>query len=111
MSEIKTLRDTVKTMDCLAQRGLSQIEAIARLAILSLETPDGQRNTDALSHALRVIADMAFRTGDSVSFEADEVGCRYVDDAHARRLVASSSRDPGAVQASPVSNASQKEPV
>lgn len=111
MSEIQTLRDTVKTMDCLAQRGFDQIEAIARLAILSLETPDGQRNTEALSHALRVIADMAFRTGDSISFEADEVGCRFVDDAHARRLVASSSREPGSVHASPLANASQKEPV
>lgn len=88
MSEIQTLRDTVKAMDRLSQRGLNQIEAIARIAIQSLETPDGQRNTEALSHVLHLIADIAFLTGDSVSLEADEVGCRYVDDAHTRRQVA-----------------------
>ena len=84
-SQVQVLRDTVKEMDQLAQRGLEQIEGLALVAIQSLATPDGQRNTDALVQLLRVIADMAFRTADYVSLEADEVGCRYVDDSALRQ--------------------------
>ena len=87
-SQVQVLRDTVKEMDQLAQRGLDQIEGLALVAIQSLATPDGQRNTDALVQLLRVIADMAFRTADYVSLEADEVGCRYVDDSKMRHQVA-----------------------
>jgi hypothetical protein len=39
--QIQTLCTTIETMDRLAQVGLNEIEAIARLALLSLETPDG----------------------------------------------------------------------
>lgn len=84
-SQVQVLRDTVKEMDQLVQRGLGQIEALALVAIQSLATPEGQRNTDSLVQLLCVIADMAFRTADYIGLEADEVGCRYVDDSALRQ--------------------------
>lgn len=38
---IQGLRDAVNTMDSLSQNGFSEIAAIAKLALRSLESPDG----------------------------------------------------------------------
>lgn len=84
---IQTLRSSIKTMDQLSQRGLSQIEAVARVAAQSIERSGGEGRTGDLMQVLRVIADMALSTCDAISFEADEVGCGFVDEKHPSRPI------------------------
>lgn len=89
--QIQTLCTTIETMDRLAQVGLNEIEAIARLALLSLETPDGQRNIENVALALHAIVQKADFTCDAITYEADEVGRGYKDDSRMRRVAARSA--------------------
>lgn len=79
------LRNTVEFMDCLSQDGFSKISSIARLALASLETPDGHRSVDGIADALTAIWGLAENHQDCISSEAESVGCNYVDTAQERR--------------------------
>jgi hypothetical protein len=73
-------------MDCFAQGGFKEIAAIARLALKSLETPEGYRSLDNIAHALEAICEKADMTGDSINWEAEQAGADYVDEARRRRF-------------------------
>lgn len=84
-SEIKKLRDMIQLLDNYSQHGLSQISAIARLALLSLETPDGYLHRDEIAKAFEAIHEKAEYLEDCINAEAENVGCNYIDEAERRR--------------------------
>jgi hypothetical protein len=87
-AEIKTLRETVMTMDTLSQDGFSVIALIARLALSRMETPQGCSNQEYLAEALSAIRNKADDIMNCINGEAENVGCNYVDDAARRRYEA-----------------------
>ena len=90
---ILKLRNTVEFMDCLSQDGFSKIRSIARLALASLETPDGHRSVDDIADALAAIWGLAETHQGCINSEAESVGCTYVDTAQERRWKARSGAD------------------
>ena len=83
--EVQKLRNAVEFMDCLSQGGFSEIASIAKLALSSLETPDGYRHLDNIANALKAIWGKADDIQNCINSQAEEVGCNYVDDAQRRR--------------------------
>ncbi|WP_342616963.1 hypothetical protein [Rhodoferax sp. GW822-FHT02A01] len=83
--EIQKLHATVNLMDCLSQGGFSEISSIAKLALISLETPEGHRHLDNVVRALESIWGKADEIQNSINWEAEQVGCNYVDEAERRR--------------------------
>ena len=84
--EPQRLAGTIEFIDCLAEEGLSEISSIARLALLSLETPSGYRNLNDIANALISIWSKADLTRDHIKSEAEQLGCEHSDDAKQRRL-------------------------
>jgi len=83
--EVQKLRNAVEFMDCLSQDGFSEIASIARIALSSLETPNGYRNLDNIANALKAILGKADDIQNCINGEAEQVGCNYTDDARRRR--------------------------
>lgn len=72
-------------MDCLSQGGFSEIASVAKLALSSLETPDGYRNLGNIVNALKAIRGKADDIQSCINSEAEQVGCNYTDDGQRRR--------------------------
>lgn len=85
---ITQMRTAIRGMDAMSRDGFGSVEAIARLALLALESPEGQRFTEVLACALQAIRDTSRRTMDSISEEAEFFGCEHVDPAELRRAEA-----------------------
>lgn len=83
--EVQKLRNAVEFMDCLSQGGFSEIASIAKLALSSLETPDGYRHLDNIANALKAIWGKADNIQNCINSEAEQVGCNYTDDDQRRR--------------------------
>jgi nucleoside-diphosphate-sugar epimerase len=71
------LRGTIKDMDALSQEGFSRVEALARVALLALETPDAYRFPGLIAGVLETIAGIAQTTKDAASSSAADVGCGW----------------------------------
>lgn len=82
------LRDTIKDMDAISQDGFSRIEALARITLLALETPDACRFIELIAQTLDTIATVAQTSMDAVNSGAEEVGCNWVMRAEQRRIEA-----------------------
>ena len=78
MADVKKLRNTVEFIDALAQEGFSEICAIAKLALLALESPEGAGHIRSVAHALRAICGKAGDIENCINGEAEAVGCNYV---------------------------------
>ncbi len=90
--------ETVRTMDRLSQDGFGRINGLARLALLSLETPEGHRNTVGLVAALTTIGMIAEDMESCINEWAGHVGYAYRDEAwqrlaDARRAFQDSQRE------------------
>ncbi|PJO37592.1 hypothetical protein CTI10_015695 [Delftia acidovorans] len=81
----RDLANTIEMMDGLSQDGFNQIMSIAKLALLSLETPAGNRNLVPLAHALELMAAHAQDTMNCINTHAESVGHPWRDEAHERR--------------------------
>lgn len=79
------LRDVVKEMDCLSQSGLSKIAAVAKLALVRLETPAGHQHIDDIASILELIWGTADDVQNCINHAAETVGCNYVDERQSRR--------------------------
>lgn len=96
-NDIEKLRAAVTDMDCLSQGGFSEIAAIAKLALASLEHPDGYLHSENIAHALRAIWVKADEVENCINYNAEEVGCNYRDPSTARRYAArAAAREMGA---------------
>lgn len=83
--EVKKLHDLIVTLDAISQGGLSEIEAIARLALHRLESPAHHCGLADVATALIAIRARASDTQNCINAEAERVGCAWVDNAAMRR--------------------------
>lgn len=83
--DARKLLRTIYDMDCLAQGGLSEIRAIAQLALAAMESRNNFPDSETLAQALLSIAGTASNVADCISTSADEVGCAYNDEDQLRR--------------------------
>jgi len=81
----KQLRRTVTAMDSVAQGAFSEIAAIAKLALASLETPAAYADPESMGIVLTLILDKAMGAEDHINSLAEKVGCNYIDQAERRR--------------------------
>lgn len=87
-TDISRLTNAIEMMDCLAQEGLSEISAIAKLTLMALETPDGYRHPENIAHALRAIWGKADQIENCINSEAEQVGHNWRDTSTERRYAA-----------------------
>lgn len=73
-------------MDCLTYHALSEIAAIARLALSAMESPTSRPALETFAQAFITITRIADDTKDSTGRYAEDAGCEYSDDASMRRL-------------------------
>jgi hypothetical protein len=86
---IESLKDNISNMAALSDEALTNIRAIARLALYALETPSGVRDLATLADALQLIADFACVASNNIGCEADESGSDCLtDEARNRRWAA-----------------------
>lgn len=83
--DLDAVREATLMMDELAQCGFGRIKGLARLALLSLETPEGHRDVSALVAALTTIGMIAEDTANCINSEAGDVGCGHEDAGWKRR--------------------------
>lgn len=88
---VKELQNACSFMDALSQSALSEIGAIAQLALVSLETPEGHGHVERLAFAFKAIWNRADDTMKCINAEAEQVGCNHVDEAERRRMRAHST--------------------
>lgn len=96
--DIGTVKETVLAIDRVSQDGFGRIHGLAKLALLSLETPEGHRNTGGLVAALTTISMIAEDMENCINDWAGHVGCAYRDQgweriAYARRAFQDSQRE------------------
>ena len=84
-TDVEKLQAAVEFMDALAQQGFSEIAAMARLALGSLQTPHGYLHLENTVKALEVIAAKALDINNCVNCSAEGVGCNYIDEQLAQR--------------------------
>lgn len=88
LAELKMLQHAVQEMDCLAYDGLSQISAVARLALAFMESPAAYSSPETIWYALENILAIASQARDSIGSDAHSVGFGYSDDGYERRMKA-----------------------
>lgn len=90
------LRFAIQNMDCIAQKGLSEISAIAELALMALETTNPYRNPEIIAQALSAILTRSGDIENGINCEAESVGCNYTDSSselrHAAKRAASEEK-------------------
>jgi acetylglutamate synthase len=97
---IKELGNAITTMDCLSSIGFSEIASIAKLALISLETPEGYRHISDIAFALESIRSKAQDMENLINCEAESTGFNHIDDAWHRRISAEATfRNAEGVQA------------
>lgn len=81
----RLLQDAMACADAIAQDGLSRIAGLARIVLTGLESPHSHISPEHIAQVFITIEEIAERTEELISLEADRVGCRHTDDAVARR--------------------------
>lgn len=87
-ADAQRLSGAIKDMDAMSQEGFNRIEALARVALMALETPAAHRAPEMLAGVLEAIASTAQASRDAVACSAEDVGCRWVIRSELRRLEA-----------------------
>lgn len=85
---IEKLQDVISGMDSMAQDSFSEIAAIAKLVLASLENPVLCDDLNTIATALEAIRSKAQEAEDRINSLAEEVGCNYENEAHQRRWAA-----------------------
>jgi hypothetical protein len=78
--EVQKLRDTIQLLDNYSQHGFSQIAAIARIILLSLETKSAYSHFDDIAIALEAIIEKADDIKNCINSEAENTGCNFIDE-------------------------------
>lgn len=84
--DFRSLQNTVRAMDCLASNALSEIAAIARLALSAMESPTSHPAPETFAKVFTTILKTADDIKDCIGRYAEDAGCEYSDDASMRRL-------------------------
>lgn len=83
-TDLRDLYGTIHDMDALSQEGLSEIAAIAKLALGAMESPTNQPDMDTLARAFSAIWTRAEHLEGCIATEAVTRGCAS-EDIDARR--------------------------
>ncbi|HEX5806107.1 MAG TPA: hypothetical protein VFY31_07210 [Macromonas sp.] len=75
--QIDRMKESINLMDNFSQDGFSRIEAIARLALLAMETPEGQRDVEVYATAFEAIRAIACDMENLINCEAENSGDHY----------------------------------
>jgi len=86
-TRIVGLQVKIYDIACLADEGMSQICAVAGLALRSMESPATHRfGATDMADLFKVIRVLAENTNSCIGFEASEAGCAYSDAGRERRM-------------------------
>lgn len=85
-TDIESLQNTVRAMDCIASDALSEIAAVARLALSAMESPTSHPSPETFARVFTTILKTADDIKDCIGRYAEDAGCEYSDDASMRRL-------------------------
>lgn len=83
---VPQLRDAIELMDSLSESGFSEIASIAKMALAYLEAPNVGLRIEDIANALSAIRGKAEDIKNCINYQAEEVGCNYVNEAQLRRL-------------------------
>ncbi|VVE14981.1 hypothetical protein PIN31115_02826 [Pandoraea iniqua] len=89
-STIHDLRTAIIDMDALSQSGFREIRAISKLALMALETPNGQRSVEEMAMAFETIWGLCESCEGSINAHAEQVGCAHENHRFHGRLKAAS---------------------
>lgn len=84
------LREAITEIDSMSQGAFSEIAALAKLALASLETPAAYDDPEGMVYVLSAIREKAKATENLINCAAEDVGCNYKDEAMYRRWAAQS---------------------
>lgn len=76
-TDINALHQTINTIDLFSQEGLSEVEAIAKLALAYMERPNASKNPENITQALKAIARRASGLMNDINAMAEDVGCNH----------------------------------
>lgn len=82
---VAVLQSTIRTIDTISQSGLSEIYAMADMALKLMETEHAYIHPETIAQALESIRARAMSTEDEIFSEAQEAGCEYRDKSSERR--------------------------
>ncbi|WP_295951763.1 hypothetical protein [Rhodoferax sp.] len=82
---IESLRIAVNEMDGYAAAAFNEIQAIASLVLVALESPRYCTNAEVIAHALGIIHARAGDAANAINCSAEAVGCNHTDDVQRRR--------------------------
>lgn len=83
---VDDLQSRIRSIDEVSQGGLSQIGALAKVALNALETEAGSIDFESMARVLTCIIEKAHETENSINGMAEDAGCNYVDAAYGRRI-------------------------
>ncbi len=87
-TDLRELYGTIYEMDAMAQEGLAEIIAIAKLALSAMESPTNQPDMSTLARIFSAIWMKSEHLAGSIASEANDVGCASEDEAALRRTKA-----------------------
>lgn len=87
------LREAITEIDGMSQGAFSEIATIAKLALVSLETPAGCDDIDGIARVLMAIWGKALDAENYINCMAEGVACNYKDEAMLRRWAARREAD------------------
>jgi len=76
---IEEFKSAVYEMDYLSQCGFTEISAVAKLALIALESPNAYQNPKHIAQAFVVILGRANDLMNAINCEAENVECAYID--------------------------------
>lgn len=83
-----TLGMTIRDIDAVAQDAFGSIKAIAKMALVFMQTPDAYLHTEILANALKAIQDIALTGTDSARNLSEDAGHSYDDPGEKARFAA-----------------------
>ena len=84
----RELSTALRFADAHSSRNFGAIEALARVTLLSLETPDGHTNSEDVANVLRTVMNLAADAASEINAQAANADCGYVDHEAFRRIKA-----------------------
>lgn len=87
-TDLRELYGTIHDMDALAQEGLAEIIAIAKLALAAMESPTNHPDMSTIARIFSTIWLKAEHLQSCIAGEANGVGCASEDEAATRRTKA-----------------------
>jgi hypothetical protein len=95
-TEIDELRATLRLVDQLCQESLGQIQAVAKLAMESLKSPQTPAYKETLARVLQLVWERAFDLEGQVNETAKQAGADHIDvDRLMRAKATVASTSPG----------------